>query len=87
MRFFALLNLQHVVLYFFPTMVFIILFGLALRYSHFRGNGKPEVLHHFPDDLKEQKAPIPLALWLIIVGTVIWAFLYIFFTGMWEVKI
>jgi hypothetical protein len=34
MRFYDLLNFQHIMLYAFPTLVFIVIFGLFLAYSH-----------------------------------------------------
>jgi hypothetical protein len=91
MRFFDLLSFQHVVLYFFPALVFLFLFALALAYSHFRREnseeGKDKVIHVYPEEIETRNAPFPLALTLIIVGTVIWAFFYILVTGLLGVKI
>jgi hypothetical protein len=91
MRFYALLNLQHVILYIFPTLVFILLFGLGLSYAHFHTQDAEErknrIIHRFPDDLEERKAPFPLVIMLIIAGTLIWAFFYILGTGLTGVKI
>ena len=91
MRFFALLNLQHVILYLFPTLVFIIIFGLALARSYFKDAESAERLNNvhgrYPDDLEENNAPFPVALTLIIAGTVVWGVLYILFTGLMGVKI
>jgi len=36
MRHFNLLNFQHIVLYVFPTLIFMVVFGLALAFSHLR---------------------------------------------------
>jgi hypothetical protein len=91
MRFFALLNLQHVILYIFPTMVFIIIFGLALARSYFKNDESVERLINvngrYPDDIEENNAPFPVALTLIIAGTVVWGVLYIWFTGLMGVEI
>jgi hypothetical protein len=91
MRFFALINFQDVILYVFPTLTFIIIFGLALAKSHFKRTDDPERLINvhgrYPDDLEDKNAPIPVALTLIFIGTVIWAVLYILFTGWMGVKI
>jgi len=91
MRFFALLNLQHVILYVFPTLVFIIIFGLALAKSHIKSADSAErlinVRKRFPDDLEGKNAPFPVALALLIAGTVVWGVLYILFNGWMGAKI
>lgn len=91
MRFFALLNFQHVILYVFPALIFIIIFGLALARSYFKSADSAERLIHvhgrYPDDLEDRNAPFPIALTLIIAGTVVWAVLYILFNGLMGVKI
>ena len=91
MRFFALLNFQHVILYVFPTLIFIIIFGLALAKSYFKSAAAPDRLTtvhgRYPDDIEDKHAPFPVALTLIIVGTVLWAVGYILFNGLMGVKI
>ncbi len=91
MRFFALLNFQHIILYLFPTLIFIIIFGLALGYAHFKTAASEErkssVQGRYPDELEDKNAPFPVALTLIIAGTIAWAFLYILGTGLMGVKI
>ena len=91
MRFFALLNFQHVILYVFPALIFVIIFGLALAKSYFKsansGDRLINVHGRYPDDIEDKHAPFPVALTLIIVGTVVWAVLYILFTGLMGVKI
>ena len=86
MRFFDLLNLQDAVLFLFPTLVFIILFGLALAYSHFHTPEEEDrtgkITYVFPEGIEDRRSPFPLALTLIIVGTVIWGFLYILISGL-----
>ena len=37
--------------------------------------------------IEDRQAPFPLALLLIIAGTVVWAFFYILVIGLWGVKI
>jgi hypothetical protein len=86
MRFFDLLNWQHIVLYLFPTLVFIFLFGMALGRSHFRGSDvrgkRDESYYIFPDGVEDRRSPFPLALILIIVGSVVWGFVYILVSGL-----
>jgi hypothetical protein len=90
-RFFDLLNLQHAALFLFPALVFVILFGMALAYAHFRTARNEEnskrTLYVFPDDIEDGRSPFPLALTLIIAGAVIWGFLYILVIGLLESKI
>jgi hypothetical protein len=91
MRFFTLLSFQHIVLYAIPTLIFIVLFGIGLSYSHFKGKEdevrKHRVIHRYPEGIEERDAPFPLFLVLIIAGTILWMFLYIVGTGILEVKI
>jgi len=91
MRFFNLLNLQHVFLYIFPTLVFIVLLGLALGYTHFSGKNtrdqKERIYREFPEGIEEKNEPFPLLLILIIIGTFIWGFCYILGHGLLGVKI
>ena len=91
MRFFALLNFQHVMLYVFPALIFIVIFGLALARSYIKRADSAERLNtiqgRYPDGIEGKNAPFPAALTLIIAGTVVWAVLYIFFIGLLEVKI
>lgn len=91
MRLFALLNFQHTVLYLFPALIFILIFGIALAYSHFHTKHseerKTKIHSRYPEDIEDRDAPFPLALILIIVGTALWSFFYILGTGLLEVKI
>jgi hypothetical protein len=91
MRLYALLNFQDIVLYLFPTLVFVLLFGLALSFSYFRtkyAEEKEKEIHHsFPEDLEERRAPFPTVLVLTIGGTIVWGFFYILMVGLLEVKI
>lgn len=91
MRYFNLLNNQHVFLYIFPTLVFIVLLGLALGYTHFSGKNTRDlnegIYRQHPEGIDERNAPFPLVLILIIVGTFIWGFCYILGHGLMGVKI
>jgi hypothetical protein len=86
MRFFDLLNWQHIVLFLFPSLVFVFLFGMALAYSHFRRSGpekkENESFYVFPDGVEDRRSPFPLVLILLIVGSVIWGFMYILVSGL-----
>lgn len=91
MRFYDLLNFQHIMLYAFPALIFIIVFGLFLAYSHFNTpdaeERKDKIQYRFPAGIGDRYEPFPLAMSLTILGTVIWVFLYILVTGLLEVKI
>ena len=91
MRFFELVNLQDMVLYFFPAVLAILILGLALGYVHFRTARSEERMKRsyyvFPEDIEDRQAPFPLSLILIIAGTVVWAFFYILVIGLWGVRI
>ena len=91
MRFFALLNFQHVILYLLPTLIFIVIFGLALAYTHLQSQDSEErkkgIIYTYPEGIEDRNAPFPLSLILIIAGTLLWVFLYILGTGLLGVKI
>jgi len=88
MRFFELLNLQHVFAYIFPTLVFMLVFGIGLAYAHFKTGGKPQGPgHKFVDGLEDGHSPFPLIMVLIIAGTFIWGVAYILMYGLTEVKL
>jgi hypothetical protein len=91
MRFFELLSLQDIILYFFPAVLAILIVGIALGYVHFSTARSDERMkrsyYTFPEDIEDRQAPFPLALILIIAGTLVWAFFYILVIGLWGVKI
>jgi hypothetical protein len=91
MRLFDWLNFQHVVAYFFPTLIFIVVFGVGLGYRHIYAKDaearKRTVIHAYPDGLKTRDAPFPLIMVLLICGVVIWGFSYILATGLLGVGI
>jgi hypothetical protein len=90
-RFFELLNFQQVMAYIFLTLVFILIFGLALAYSHLKSDDAKEreqkIIYRFPGGIEDRDAPFPLAMTLVIAGTLIWLFFYILLTGLLGVKI
>ena len=91
MHFFELRNIQHFVLYLFPSIISVFLIGAALAYSHFgtkRGDKKKDsVYYRYPDHIEDRHGPFPLVLTLVIVGTIIWGAFYILGTGLLGVKI
>jgi hypothetical protein len=91
MRLFDLLSFQHIVLYLFPALIFLVILGLSLGYSHFHGPDsqvrQTKIIYRFPEGIEERNAPFPLALTLIIIGTVLWMFFYILGSGLLKVLI
>jgi len=91
MRFFNLLNFQHIMGYLFPTLIFMLIFGLFLAYSHLESDDAKErmqkIIYRFPEDIEDRDAPFPLAMMMTIAGAVIWVFFYILVTGLLGVKI
>ena len=91
MRFYQLLNFQHVVLSVFPTLVFVIIFGISLAGSHLHSAKaemrKQAIFHRYPDDIEDKNAPFPFFMTLIIAGTILWGFFYILGSGLLGVKI
>jgi hypothetical protein len=91
MRYFELLGLQHVILFVFPALIFMILFYLGITHTHFHWKDSKERLtkpvHSYPHGLESRNAPFPLILILIIAGFLIWTFLYTIGTGKLGVKI
>jgi len=91
MHFFELRNIQHFVIYFFPSIVSVFLIGVALAHSHFKTRRSEEKKrkprHTFPGGIEERNEPFPLILIFVIAGTVIWAFFYILIIGLRGVKI
>ena len=91
MRHFNLLNFQHIVLYVFPALIFMVVFGLALAFSHLRSEDaearKRKIIYRFPERIEDRDAPFPLSMMLIIAGAIAWVFFYILGTGLLGVKI
>ena len=86
MRFFNLLNIQHLVMAVFPALLCVVLVGIALSFSHFHGKASEErrmrVTGTYPDGIEERDAPFPLFLFLVILGSVLWGFWYILMIGL-----
>ena len=80
MRFFELLSLQHVALFFFPSLIFILLLAAALGFVTLRTRSseqrKRRVTHVFPGGIEERDGPVPLAVLLLIAGFFLWAVVY-----------
>jgi hypothetical protein len=91
MRFFELLNFQHVMGYIFPTLIFMVVFGVGLGYRHLSGadaeKRKTAITERYPEGIEGRNAPFPLMMILIIAGIFIWGFFYIVLHGVLEVKI
>jgi hypothetical protein len=91
MRIFDILNIQHVVLYFFPTLAFILIFAAGLGYMTIRRRTSADrltrIIEEYPGGIEGRNAPFPLVVTVIIAGTVIWSLLYIVLIGLLKVKI
>ena len=91
MRFFHLLNFQHVMLAVFPTLIFIILLALALGFSHFKRPDSEErhrrIIQKYPEGIEDRNAPFPIFMMFVIAGVVVWAVFYILLNGILGVKI
>ncbi|NNG06230.1 MAG: hypothetical protein HKM90_00735 [Desulfobacteraceae bacterium] len=91
MRFFHLLNLQHIVLFLFPTLIFIVLLYMGLSRAYFQTRDSEErekrVVHTYPDGLAARNSPFPLILILIIIGFLLWGAFYAIGIGILGVKI
>jgi len=91
MRYFPLLNVQHIILFFIPTVLFIILAYTAFSRMHFKGKDSEDrdkrVVHTYPGGIEAKNAPFPLFLILIIIGFLLWAIFYALGIGLMGVKI
>lgn len=91
MRNFDILNIQHVVLYLFPTLAFILIFAAGLGYVYIRRgtseDRRTRIVEEYPGGIEGRNAPFPLVVTLIITGTLVWSLLYILLTGLLKVKI
>ena len=91
MRYFELLNFQHVMAYVFVGLLFMVVFGIGLAFVHLRGpkdeDRKTRIIHRHAEGISERNAPFPLIMILVIAGVVIWGFLYTLMHGLLGVKI
>jgi hypothetical protein len=89
MRFFELLNTQHVAALIIAGMIFLILFGVALAFIPMSGpitkTVNIKVIQRFADGIEKGEGPFPLIMALLIAGTILWAVFYILFYGFSEV--
>lgn len=91
MRYFDLLNLEHLILSLFPALIFFLIFAAALGFIR-TGRRKGEededrIIEEFPGGIQGRDASFPLALTLIIIGTIAWGLAYILVTALLGVKI
>lgn len=91
MRFFELLNLQHMYGSILVALIFLVLFGVGLSFmplvnSKAKGTTAKES-HSFNDNIEEGDGPFPLIIALTIAGTILWALFYILYYGFSEVKL
>ncbi len=91
MRYFELLNFQHIMGFVFPTLIFMVVFGVGLAYSHLHTSAaetrKKEIIGRYADGIEDRNSPFPLVLMLIIAGTLLWGFFYIVMYGVIGAKI
>ncbi len=91
MRFFELVGIRDVVLFVLPTLIFIILFILAMSRARFHRKDSEErertVVHQYPEGIEARNSPFPLVLILLVVGFLLWAFFYVIGIGHLGVKI
>jgi hypothetical protein len=78
-------------MYLFPTFAFVLIFAAGLGYFFIRRRDSDQrmtrIIETYPDGIEGRNAPFPLAVTLIIAGTVAWSLLYIVLTGILKVKI
>lgn len=91
MRLYALLNFQDIMGYLFPTLLFMVIFGTALAYTHLHTQDEEvrtkKIYNQYAESIEDRNAPFPLAMMLIIAGTIIWGLAYIILHGILGVKI
>ena len=91
MRYFEVLGIQHFFMYLFPAIAFIVLFIIGLGFYHIHRKDSAEretrVIERYPGGIEGRNAPLPLLVYLIIFGTIIWVLAYIFLIGVLKVKI
>lgn len=89
MRFFELLNTQHVVALVIIAMIFLILFGVALAFIPMSGPKDRafniKAIQRFADGIEKAEGPFPLIITLLIAGIILWALFYILLYGFSEV--
>ena len=91
MHYFELRNIQHFAAYLFPAYICLFVFAAGLAFSHFKTKRSEQTsgkaYHTFVDGIEDREGPFPLVLILTILGTVLWALMYILAIGFVGVKI
>lgn len=91
MRYFELLNYQHMMAALFAALLFMVVFGVGLAYTHLTTHDaqarKKTIIGRFADGLEDRNAPFPLMMMLIIAGATTWGLFYILMHGLLGVKI
>jgi hypothetical protein len=63
MRLFALAGFQDIMLYLFPTLIFMVLFGVGLGYARFHRQTdeqrEKEIIYRYPAGIEDRDAPFP----------------------------
>ena len=89
MRFFELLNTQHVLALIILTLIFAVVFGVTLWILPMLGPrsrvSNLSVVQHFADGIEKADGPFPMIIALILGGIVLWAIYYILYYGLSEV--
>lgn len=91
MRYFELLNFQHVMAYVFVGLLFMVVFGIGLAFAHLHGpqnqHRKTHIVHYYAEGITGRNAPFPLIMILVIAGVVVWGIIYTLTHGLLGVKI
>ena len=91
MRFFELLNYQHMFGSILVALIFMVLFGVGFSFMPLINPkikaGKAKETHTFNDGIEEGEGPFPLIIALIIAGTFSRGLFYILYYGFSEVNI
>jgi hypothetical protein len=90
MRFFELLNFQHMMGSILVPLIFMVLFGIGLSLMplvNSKEKREPAEVHEFNDNIREGDGPFPMIMALIIAGTLLWALFYTLWYGFSDVKL
>ena len=91
MRFFELLNFQHMLGSVLVPLIFMVLFGIGLSLLPLvssKGKSEPaHEAHEFNDNISEGDGPFPMIMALIVAGTLLWALFYTLWYGFSDVKL
>ncbi|ACN14617.1 hypothetical protein HRM2_15080 [Desulforapulum autotrophicum HRM2] len=89
MRFFELLNTQHVLALIILTLIFAVLFAVTLWVLPMFGPrsrvSNLKAVQLFADGIEKADGPFPMIIALIVGGIVLWTIYYILFYGLTEV--